>query len=177
VKRSSPCFPDCDPKIQPKYAAQNPGPNLHGSPVVWQPDGMNFAFIYGMPEKDYVRAFKVFRHSLRVEHCPAMTTEKVAQDVRSPDGMPGGFLSISASGGRNGILWASVAAENENATNTHGEAKGRLIALDALRLEKLWEDTDESVPFAKFVPPTIAQGLVFRVAYKNAVHVYGLTRP
>jgi hypothetical protein len=177
-----PHFPNCDPTVQPKYAPQHHGPNLHGSPVVWQPDGMNFAFIYGMPEKDYVRAFKVVRHSLRVEPCPVMTTENIAKGkIRSPDGMPGGFLSISASGGRNGILWASVAVETGDATNTHGEVIGRLIAMNALTLEKLWEDTDESVmppvPFAKFVPPTIAQGLVFRVAYKNAVHVYGLRRP
>jgi hypothetical protein len=50
--------------------------------------------------------------------------------------------------------------------------------MNALTLEKLWEDTDEpnaqKVPFAKFVPPTVAAGLVFRVAYKDAVYVYGL---
>jgi len=179
-----PHFPNCAPTIQPEYAPQMVGPNLHGSPVVWQPEGENFALIYGMPEKDYIRAFKAMRDTLKVESCPAMTTENVAGGtIRSPDGMPGGFLSISASGGRNGILWASVPVEGGDATNTSGDVCGRLIAMNALTLEKLWEDGNcdpttpmAHVPFAKFVPPTIAQGQVFRVAYKNAVHVYGLKR-
>ena len=177
-----PRFPRCDPTIRPGYAPQTAGPNLHGSPVIWQPANKDFALAYGMPEKDYVRAFKVVKNSLRVESCPLRTTENVADGkIRSPDGMPGGFLSISASGGRNGILWASVPVETGDATITSGDVKGRLIAMNALTLEKLWEDTDEStiplVAFAKFVPPTIAQGQVFRAAYKNAVHVYGLKSP
>jgi hypothetical protein len=174
-----PRFPTCDSPIERKYAPQTAGPNLHGSPVVWRPDDVNFAFIYGMPEKDYVRAFEIDKVSMTFVHCHAKTTEKIAGGkIRSPDGMPGGFLSISANGGRDGILWASVAVQDKDATNTFGEVNGRLIAMNALTLEKLWEDTDEpnstSVPFAKFVPPTIAGGLVFRTAYRDAVHVYGL---
>jgi hypothetical protein len=174
-----PQFPSCNPTIKSEYAPQQRGPNLHGSPVVWQPDGVNFAFLYGMPEKDFVRAFKVHKDSMTVDNCPTMTTETIAGGkIRSPDGMPGGFLSISANGGRDGILWASVAVAGADATNTFGQDNGRLVAMNALTLEKLWEDTDDPnakpVPFAKFVPPTIAGGLVFRVAYKDAVHVYGL---
>jgi len=174
-----PSFPACRPNVLSDYAPQDIGPNLHGSPVVWEPAGKDHALIYGMPEKDYVRAFKIDRQSLQVHSCPAMTTEHVAGGtIRSPAGMPGGFLSISAQGGVNGVLWASVPVETGIATNTYGEVPGRLVAMSASTLDKLWEDTDEptvpSVAFAKFVPPTIAHGQVYRAAYKDAVHVYGL---
>jgi hypothetical protein len=60
----------------------------------------------------------------------------------------------------------SVVRENSNGANG--------------MLEKLWEDMDEPnptrVPFAKFVPPTIAGGFVIRGAYSNEVHIYDLKK-
>jgi hypothetical protein len=148
--------------------SQDNGPNIHGSPIVWHPEGTNYALVYGMPEKDYLRAFKAYDDG-HVDEKPAMTTE--SSGIRSPEGMPGGFLSLSANGGRDGIIWAVF--PDKVATNTNGDVKGHLIAFNALTLEKLWEAND-IVPFAKFVPPTVADGKVFRVAYKDEVVVYGL---
>jgi hypothetical protein len=170
--------------IRHDYAKQANGPNIHGSPVVFQPAGEDFAYIYAMPEKDYLRAFKV-SPSGNVDRCPAMTTrgQTKADDLRSPPGMPGGFLSVSANNGRDGIVWASVScikksdgSDCDEATNTSGEVTGRLMAFDALTLKMLWKGDDgpNAVPFAKFVPPTVAAGHVFRVEYKDKIHVYGL---
>ncbi len=158
--------PEIDPVDYDK--GQSFGPNIHGSPIVWHPDNTNYALIYGMPEKDYLRAFKAYDDG-HVDERPAMTTE--SSKIRSPDGMPGGFLSLSANGGRDGIIWAVL--PEHDATGTKGNVIGRLIAFNALTLDKLWEANDK-VPFAKFVPPTIADGKVFRVAYENKVVAYGL---
>ncbi len=160
--------PDIDPKDYDK--GQSYGPNIHGSPVVWHPNGANYALVYGMPEKDYLRAFKAYDDG-HVDERPAMTTESKSSKIRSPDGMPGGFLSLSANGGRDGIIWAVF--PEYDATGTNGNIIGRLIAFNALTLDELWEANDK-VPFAKFVPPTIADGKVFRVAYENKVVAYGL---
>jgi hypothetical protein len=167
---------ECTPGIIQEYGHQMDGPNIHGAPVAWKSKNAGVR-IYAMPEKDFLRAFEVNETLGTISHCPAITTQ--GSDVQSPLGMPGGFLSISANGDSGGLVWASVAiASSNDASTTFGRENGRLIALDALTLEKVWEDTNDPgavvVPFAKFVPPTIAAGHVFRAAYKDKVHVYGL---
>jgi hypothetical protein len=192
-----PPFKPCDPlntKPVPDYSSQTNGPNMHGSLVVFKPplrsSEEEHAIVYAMPEKDYLRAFKVYA-SGRVIHCPMWTTAgQVAptapNDLRSFKGMPGGFLSISANGNLDGIVWASVpciktgGTDCPEATNTAGEVPGRLIAFEAIGLRKLWEDSGSDceaepvVYFAKFVPPTVAGGRVFRAAYEDKIFVYGL---
>ena len=150
---------------------QSYGPNIHGSPILWHPVGVNYALIYAMPEKEYLKAFRIYDDG-HVEEHPAMTTMEIG--VRSPQGMPGGFLSLSANGGSNGILWVSVPRQDAaDASTTHGQILGRLIAFDALTLNELWYADDE-VRFAKFAVPTVAGGRVFRAAYSDKIIVYGL---
>jgi hypothetical protein len=168
-----------------QYGNQGVGPNIHGSPVVFKPAGADSAFVYAMPEKDYLREFEVTRSGI-INHCPARTTKGADNDLRSPPGMPGGFLSISANGDQDGIVWASVTCFKDreggnvcgDASTTSGASLGRLLAFNALTLEKLWEDPNDNspnaLPFAKFVPPTVAGGHVFRAEYKDKIHVYGL---
>jgi hypothetical protein len=150
------------------------GPNIHGAPVVWHPQGVPYSLVYHMPEKDYVKAYRAFDDG-HLEERPFLTTYD--SGIRSPRGMPGGALSLSAAGGSNGVLWVSVLQQpSGDGINTSGEFKGRLIAFDALTLAKLWE-ADDQVPFAKFIPPTIGGGKVFRSAYADYIYVYGLTGP
>lgn len=161
----SPCDYDQD---------QSFGPNIHGAPVVWHPDSAPYALVYHMPEKDYLKAFRAFDDG-HMDERPFLSTQEV--NIRSPRGMPGGALSLSASGGKNGVLWVSnVLQEGIDALNTNGDAlafSGRLMAFDALTLEKLWEAPDQ-VPFAKYIPPTIGGGKVFRSTYSNWIYVYRL---
>ena len=162
----SPDIHPCDYDKQQDY-----GPNIHGGLILWRPDNHYHSLLYGMPEKEYLKAF-VAHDNGTVHEYPIMTT--MESGIRSPDGMPGAFLSLSADGGKDGILWVSVAEQNNSGAGyTKGEIKGRLLAFDALTLRLLWH-ADDDVAFAKFVPPTVAGGKVFRAAYQDEVVIYGL---
>ena len=159
----------CDHDFDQAY-----GPNIHGAPVAWHPDGVRYSLVYHMPEKDYLKAFRAFDDG-RMEERPFVTTQE--SGIRSPRGMPGGVLSLSAAGGRNGVLWVSnVDQEGVDALNTDGTHNytGRLMAFDALTLSLLWQ-ANEHIPFAKYIPPTVGGAKVFRSAYADQIYVYGLT--
>jgi hypothetical protein len=92
--------------------------------------------------------------------------------------MPGGMLSLSANGNTagTGILWASHPVRNAN----NEIVPGILRAYDASDLTKeLWNSKmnvqrDDVGNFAKFCPPTIANGRVYMATFSDVVHVYGL---
>lgn len=95
---------------------------------------------------------------------------RISGAVRSPEGMPGGFLALSSLGPQNGILWALVPLHDGQWKDTDGV----LIAVDALTLEEIWRDPT-SQPFTKFVPPLVADGKLFRSTMGNKLIVYGLS--
>jgi hypothetical protein len=129
------------------------GPNIHGGPVFWQAIG----FVYKMAEKDFLKAFRYDPLTRTVQQQPVATAS-----VRPPAGMPGGFSSISANGDHDGILWTLLPNANAQAA----KAPGTLIAFDAKTLIELWRDPIPET-FAKFCPPTIADGKVIRVTFAN----------
>lgn len=154
------------------------GPNIHGGLVLWErhssfiwgrsePD-----YLYGMAEKDYLRMFAI--ESGTVAECPMKTTRGqrppaldasiafVGNDIRSPEGMPGAAISLSANGSQDGILWVSLAPHTDAVYTIQ---PGVLMAFDATNLNLLWDDYDPNTYFAKFVPPTIADGKVFRATF------------
>lgn len=168
------------------------GPNIHGGPLFWQPRNL----IFGTAEKDYVKSFRFFPEG--GQSCRSMSSStpscidfgtSVMSDMRAPDGMPGGFLSLSANGDSDGIVWASFPRDD----NTFFIRSGRLVAFDAITLKKIWSDDNKKVGFAKFCPPTIAGGRVFRAGFvkrkfnplfntlpsqdKGQLLVYGLRAP
>jgi hypothetical protein len=143
------------------------GPNIHGGLVAWNLPEKGATLIYKMPEKDFVKAFRYDATTLSVSETPTITGT-----IRPPDGMPGGFGSISANGSGDGILWISF-PEGDATTQT---VPGRLVAFDALTLAPLWEDEDP-IAFSKFTPPTIADGKVYRPTFANSLVVYGLLPP
>ena len=134
------------------------GPNIHGAPVFWG------GLIYKMPEKDFLKAFRYDPSNFTVSQTPSLTAT-----IRPPDGMPGGFSSVSANGSQNGIVWTSFPEGDSTALSV----PGRLVAFDALTLGELWED-DNPIAFSKFTPPTIADGRVYRATFANTLVVYGL---
>lgn len=158
------------------------GPNIHGAMITWTPSALtDTAYIYGMPEKEYLKAYRYHPSTGTIEYSssfnaaayrwenqPAMRSHSEA----TPNGMPGGAISISASGGTNGIVWASYPK-----VDTMWEVQpGRLVAYDASTLAELWRD-DDDVAFAKFNPPTIAAGRVYRPTFGKELIVYGHTSP
>jgi hypothetical protein len=93
-------------------------------------------------------------------------------------GMPGGFLSISANGQDDGILWAAIPYQDDAWVEI---VRGTLRAFRADTLELLWS-TDRNEPadhfdFAKYVPPTIANGKVYLATFSDRLNVYGLHSP
>jgi hypothetical protein len=188
-----------DPQAHPECAMRTDdydydqafGPNIHGAPVVWDNAGPDYGLIYTMAEKDYLRSYKFHRtrDAVRVEEQPFKTTEGNAQmhprgldQLRSPDGMPGGALSLSTNGNpQDAILWVSVSPCHDTTTEIRA---GTLMAFKPDDLKLLWfeDGTNPSWPdicatpagpnystppvaFAKFVPPTIAGGKVFRATF------------
>jgi outer membrane protein assembly factor BamB len=168
---------DCRVEIADYDFEQSYGPNIHGAPVVWQRSTYDFGYVYVMGEKDYLRAYRVYQ-SGRFEEQAAVTTKKphrptavkvpriFPNGLRSPDGMPGGALSLSANGDKDGVVWVSLAPLRDATSSIEA---GILMAFDAETLELLWSsepyDDGGQVYFAKFVPPTIAYGRVFRATF------------
>lgn len=147
--------------------SQGLGPNIHAGFVYWQGATEDGGLLYALAEKEYLRAFRYHLPAAHVDEQPALT----AIGVRASVGMPGGAISVSANGHRDGVVWVSV--HKEDATNRIHP--GRLVALDATNLNELWRDDD--VPFfAKFNPPTVADGKVFLATFAqpDARHPAGL---
>lgn len=147
------------------------GPNIHAGPIYWSGP----SYLYQMPEKDYLKAFHYDTSTRRVATTPAVTA--TGSWARPPDGMPGGFTSLSANGASDGIIWTCL----PQADGQWHKVTGALVAFDATTLRQIWSD-DSPMSFAKFCPPTVADGKVIRPTFASDVHhrvpgkiaVYGL---
>jgi hypothetical protein len=139
------------------------GPNIHAGPIYWPTANPNYGLIYQLAEKDYLKAFRYDKTTHHVDETPFLTSS-----VRTIEGMPGGFSSLSANLGRDAVLWVSYPLGDGQWNNV----PGRIAAFDATNLNRLWSD-DGGYLFAKFTPPTITDGKVFRATASNKVVVYG----
>jgi LGFP repeat/PAN domain len=140
------------------------GPNIHLGPLYWDDANPAFGLLYGMPEKDFLRSYRYDRSKRELASSPFKVSS-----VRSPDGMPGAHLTLSANGSTGGIIWASVPKYD----GQWAIVPASLVAFDAISLAELWRD-DDDIAFAKFNPPTVAGGKVFRPTFANRLIVYGL---
>jgi outer membrane protein assembly factor BamB len=146
------------------------GHHIHGSPVFWNgPDGPR---IYVWTENDQCKAFQLVGRA--VNHNPVAQSNITVPDnfPGGASGMPGGFLTISAEGARDGILWAAH-PWSEDLNQKIGE--GVLRALDALTLHEFWNSRqnqarDDYGNFAKFCPPTVANGKVYMATMGGLSH-------
>ncbi len=99
--------------------------------------------------------------------------------TKAPVGMPGGFLSLTADGSRagTGILWGSHQLSGDA---NHEVRPGILHAYDAENVgRELWNseqkpERDSAGNFAKFCPPTVANGKVYLPTFSRRLCVYGL---
>jgi hypothetical protein len=94
-------------------------------------------------------------------------------------GQPGGMLALSANGTNagSGIIWAS----HNLVGNANQQVRpGILRAHNAQNVtNELWNSEQLSARdtvgnFAKFVPPTVANGKVYLATFSNRLNVYGL---
>jgi hypothetical protein len=127
------------------------GPNIHGGPVFWS--GSNL--VYAMPEKDTMQAYPYDPTIGVLHHSPRLDS-----GIKPPDGMPGGFSSVSANGDNDGVIWTLY----PQADGQWQKVSGFMAAFDARSLRRIYHD-DSPVPFAKFCAPTIADGKVYRATF------------
>lgn len=143
------------------------GPHLHGAPVFWQGSEREFAYVYDWGEKDSLKAYKYYWSRARPfdETRPLLGHDDSGNIIAPVSVMPGGALSLSANGSRDGIVWV---------TSPLGGSGGRLLAFEATTLRKLWETPLPGT--SHFTPPTIADGQVFVPTLANRFQVYALRR-
>jgi hypothetical protein len=150
--------------------------NIHGSPVYWK--GPDVERVYAWGENSKLKAFE-----LRNGRLDGTAPKQSA--FQPPLGMPGGMISLTADGSNPGtsVIWA-VAPLDGDANRQRG-VKGIVLALNAEDVSQtLW--TSEQVAardrlglFAKFVPPTIADGKLFVATYgdNEPLTTYAGNRP
>jgi outer membrane protein assembly factor BamB len=106
-----------------------------------------------------------------------MLTNQTENSEQQP-GHPGGIITVSSDGttASSGIVWANIPTSGDA---WHATAPGALYAFNASDVSKpsLWNSTLEGGDFgtfAKFSPPTVANGKVYVATFSNTVNVYGL---
>ncbi len=147
---------------------------LYGSPVYFK-DESNKEYIYGWAQGAYLKQIPLDRKTMRFDTLNA----KIGLNPSASGYMPGALLSVSSDKSKKntGILWASnVVVGNAN----HYTVPGVLQAFDATDVTReLWnsnwnKNRDSVGMFAKFCPPTIANGKVYLATFSNRLNVYGL---
>jgi hypothetical protein len=136
--------------------------HLHGTPVYFDSD-LNGPTTYVWGENDVLRGLLFNTTTGLLSTTPFATSTMTAPATNNDGAMPGGFLSVSANGNSNGILWASTPYNGDAANQS---VQGVLYAFNADTLSLLWTDKtndarDEIGMFAKYVPPVVANGKVY----------------
>jgi hypothetical protein len=147
---------------------------MNGAPVYWNSPTYGPA-IYVWPAGDPLKVFRLVGGVF-------LTPASAQSTVLAPTGMPGGMLSLSASGSTpgTGILWATLSRAGDA---NHTSQPGILRAFDASNITReLWNSQQNATRdtlglFSKFSPPTIADGKVFVATLSNKLVVYGLIGP
>ena len=190
-------------KIDPSVASQGYH-HIHGAPVHWTvrgPQGEHL-LLYVSAERDVLRAFE-FDHGFIGASQPGDDPKDTfhSRCPNSGTGMPGGFLTLSANQGDpgSGIVWAAMPRWDRDALNH--TVRGVLRAYQAYpdsgnELKEIWNSdggaratspgdckdagatgNDQLGDFAKFVPPTVAEGEVYVSTFSHRLVAYGINQP
>jgi hypothetical protein len=150
--------------------------HLYGGPVYFK-DEHNREFIYGWAGYSCLKQIPFVRSTMQFD-----TLNTISGNAIISGWMPGAMLSLSSNGSKygTGILWASHAKEG---SANQAVVSGMLQAFDATDVSReLWNSNwnakrDSTGMFAKFVPPTIANGKVYMASFSGKLNVYGLNPP
>jgi outer membrane protein assembly factor BamB len=156
--------------------------HIHGAPAVWgdpkEPNPQSVFSLYVWPERDNLKSFRYTKGSAAQDG--KFTPKPAAMGPKgAPRGMPGGMLSVSANGMKDGILWAALPLHDDAWVDiVRGELRAFRITPDGTSLEPAWTsycaDENDRFTFAKYVPPTVANGKVYLATFSGFVSVYGL---
>jgi hypothetical protein len=147
--------------------------HLH-SLVYWASD-KNGPLLYVWGQRDRAKVYRF--------NGDRLTETPLAMRDAPNEGHPGAMLSLSANGGRDGILWAAIHATGDS---WHESRPGVLHAYDADDIRReLWNSLevparDDCGEYSKMAPPTIANGRVYLASFgtenvgTGQLCVYGL---
>jgi hypothetical protein len=138
------------------------GGALHGSPIYWN-SAVNGPEVYVWAQSDNLKAFQFNGNTLNTPNFQA-SSDFVG-------GEPGAYLSLSANGNANGIVWANAVLSGDA---NHGTIPGVLRAFDANNLATELYNNQQNASrdtcnnFAKNGYPTIANGKVYLPSFGTA---------
>jgi outer membrane protein assembly factor BamB len=144
-------------------------------PVYWNsPNHGPVVYLWG--PGDHLKAFEFLNGSFQTTPISQSTMTNPAGNSNAAP------LSLSANGSTSGtgIVWAALSNSGDSNQQT---VTGILRAFDATNLTtELWDSqqnaTRDSIGnYAKFAPPTIANGKVYLATFSNQLLVYGLVPP
>ena len=144
-----------------------------GAPVYWNtPNGGPVIYLWS--GSDYLKAYRFIGGKFQTSPASKST-------MREPAGHDNSVaMSLSANGSQSGtgILWTSGAAAGDAGVTVPGILRG----FDASNLShELWDSQQNARDcvgkYAKFSPPTIANGKVYLATFSNQLLVYGLNPP
>lgn len=170
----------------PPYPPRAPNTfwNVHGAPVVWKRADDGWVYVWG--EEDRLKQYRLTRDAgsttgWSLDPEPRMSREstpypdpphgRYTEVRRGPNAvwMPGAFLSLTTDGDDvgSGILWASLARDgNANHQFQPGILRAYLASdVSQLLWDSSWDARDAPGVFAKFCPPTIANGKVYLATF------------
>jgi hypothetical protein len=184
------------PRIDRVEVPRGPGDviywSLYGAPIVWPRARGTYVFVSGA--EDYIKQYRLVRDEripgrwrfasptpLRMSResspYPNFPHGQFDDPHRGPVWMPGAALALSTDADRDGtaVLWALMPYDG-NAN--HRPVLGVLRAFDAddLSAGQLWSSENGNAPedrvgwFAKFVPPTVANGKVYVATVGTEAH-------
>jgi hypothetical protein len=154
---------DPDP-VGARYRDWGSGPHLHGAWTYW-PVSATRAYVYHWGEKDFMRRFDYDRTTGQINPGSVVTGDVLAKPFPF---MPGGLISLSANGTKDGLLWITLPWDS---------GTGRVMAYDALTLRRLWDTTVPSTGVSHNGPPTVADGRVIVGTTNGNFLVYRLAVP
>ncbi len=146
----------------------------HSQPV-WLKDAQGYKVFIG-GENGNIRAWTI--DAAGQMHYLGCSAEWASSQLATPGGMPGFFMTLSANGASNGLLFAAAPLQDANKT----VSPGRLYAYSASNFDKypdgagsmplLWQSDEYT--YNKFDPPVVSGGYVYVPTYAGTVDVYGL---
>jgi PKD repeat protein len=145
---------------------------VHTGPIWWNGPGGPFGYIW--PASVSLQQYR-FNGASGKFTLPALAQSPTA----APSGQPGGLLALSANGTNagSGIVWATHQFTGDANQSVR---PGILHAYDAANVShELWNSQQNSArdavgSFAKFVPPTVANGKVYLATFSGQLDVYGV---
>jgi outer membrane protein assembly factor BamB len=151
-----------DVQVPASINGSGTGGHIHGGPVYW--NGAKGPLLYAWPEANPLAVYTVTASGL--------TTTPIATNGSRLPSHPGPILTVSSNGTMpgTGVLWAAMIT-NDSADAWHSIVPGTLYAFDAENpsdtstTAELWNSdanpADALGLFAKFCPPTVANGKVY----------------